>query len=222
MAFKHSSRNIHLEGTTLHAECGKGDGQWQHTQLHLDRLLGNLSGSFVWLGTGFSQNAQAVRLEGVTLHARLAKEDGWCDASVDLNERITNKWGTLCYIDRWLGFYSPRGKQNEDEGVEFVPHTGFAPCDDFARRGWDATEAHKTETKRIETEIVLDRLPPFNYPRLPSARSIRLLKIEDSNDTSDIICCSLVVVDLKKEPHYDALSYTWGNPFTESDPQVNH
>ncbi|KKY28420.1 putative ankyrin and het domain protein [Phaeomoniella chlamydospora] len=129
---------------------------------------------------------------------------------------ISNKWGSLCYADGGLGFFSPRGTPNEDKkDAEFIPHVGFLPCDDLARRQWDAKEIHRVEVKRMEAEKALEVLPPFKHPPLPSASDIRLLRIGDSNDTSDILRCSLVVVDLKKNPAFDALSYTWGNPFAE-------
>ncbi|CZR65847.1 uncharacterized protein PAC_15747 [Phialocephala subalpina] len=221
MSFKQSSCNIRLEGTTLHADCRTPDGVWHPSTLRLDRLLGNLSGQLVWLGTDFNQDAKHVYLEDTILHALLPQSArAWHPSSLDLNERISNKFGTLVYIDPRLGFYSPRGQPEETEKVEFVPHVGFAPCDDFARRRWDASEAHTIECKRTEAERVLRALQPFRYQPLPTPTSIRLLKVEDADNSSDFIHASLVVVDLDQNPQFDALSYTWGNPFTSSDRQL--
>ncbi|KUJ11334.1 CNVH-domain-containing protein [Mollisia scopiformis] len=226
MSFKEQSRNIRLEGTILRAECSKADPSgkwpWHESELRLDRLLGNVSGQLVWLGTNFNHNAKHIYLEGTTLHALLPKsEHVWHPTSVDLNDRIANKDGRLVYADPRLGFYSPRGQPNENEKVEYVPYSGVGNVDDYARRGLDATEAHAVECKRFEAEIVLRALQPFRYTRLPTPTSIRLLKIEDADEPSDFIHASLVVVDLAHSPQYDALSYTWGSPFTTSEPQLD-
>lgn len=46
---------------------------------------------------------------------------------------------------------------------------------------------------------------------LPTPRSIRLLTILPGK-RSDIVQCTLRVVDLEDDPPYEALSYVWGNP----------
>lgn len=208
MSFKQSSRNIRLEGTTLFADCHTPDGVWHPSTLRLDRLLGNLSGQLVWLGTNFDHDAKHVYLEDTVLHALLPQSTrAWHPSSLDLNERIFNKFGTLVYIDPRLGFYSPRGQPEENEKVDFVPHVGSAACDDFARRGWDAAEAHAIECNRIKAEKVLRALKPFRYQPLPTPTSIRLLKVEDADNSSDFIHASLVVVDLEHNPQFDAVVY---------------
>ena len=187
------------------------------SELRLDRILGITYGVFVWLGTDFHLDTKDFWLVGTVLRAT-PRKGLICPQilSVNLDDRISNKWGSLCYADGGLGFFSPRGTPNEDKkDAEFIPHVGFLPCDDLARRQWDAKEIHRVEVKRMEAEKALEVLPPFKHPPLPSASDIRLLRIGDSNDTSDILRCSLVVVDLKKNPAFDALSYTWGNPFAE-------
>lgn len=222
MSFKQASRNIRLDGATLRAECSTSDGQWLESELRLDRLLGNLSGQLVWLGMNFSQDAKHIYLEDTTLHALLPKSKHvWHPACVDLNGRIANKAGCLVYVDPRLGFYSPRGKPNENGNVDYVPYSGIGKVDDYTRRGFDAAEAHSIECKRVESEQVLRALQPFRYQSLPTPSSIRLLKIEESDNPSDFIHATLVVVDLDQDPQYDALSYTWGNPFTKSAPQVS-
>jgi hypothetical protein len=58
----------------------------------------------------------------------------------------------------------------------------------------------------------------LNYEPMPTASSIRLLKIhplESLDTTLDVyrpLRCSIVVKDLQEFPQYDALSYTWGSP----------
>lgn len=75
----------------------------------------------------------------------------------------------------------------------------------------------------------LESFPDFVYDTLPSASTIRLLDINLDKPSQqsihkscseqyieDIIVCSLHNVDLDsgETPAYDALSYTWGNPFS--------
>src|SRR5436190_855973 len=67
----------------------------------------------------------------------------------------------------------------------------------------------------------LTRLPEYAYEALPTPTSIRVLKLllpanvagNDDDFRSDKIHCSLAIVDLMDQPIFDALSYTWGNPF---------
>ncbi|KAF4637025.1 hypothetical protein G7Y89_g1065 [Cudoniella acicularis] len=85
---------------------------------------------------------------------------------------------------------------------------------------------------RVESTLreALQELSEFTYSPLPSAGSIRLLEInlekpdleeEDKlysdGHTKDVIVCTLHTVDLndlENPTSYDALSYTWGNPFS--------
>ena len=54
----------------------------------------------------------------------------------------------------------------------------------------------------------------YCYDRLPAPPSIRIAKVLYGPDHQADICVSLRTVDLKENPKYDALSYTWGNPRT--------
>lgn len=81
-----------------------------------------------------------------------------------------------------------------------------------------------------KTEHALVEFQKFTYTPLPTASSIRLLEISlekpdlEERDksfgdecTEDILVCTLHTLDLddRKTPtSYDALSYTWGNPFS--------
>jgi hypothetical protein len=53
---------------------------------------------------------------------------------------------------------------------------------------------------------------------LCSGNSIRLLKVHVSSETISPIQCTLQTFDLKDEPRYTALSYTWGPPVKTIDP----
>lgn len=50
-----------------------------------------------------------------------------------------------------------------------------------------------------------------DYQPLPNRHSIRLIDFEVTNDPG-VIRCSLVTKDLREDPPYAALSYTWGDP----------
>lgn len=65
---------------------------------------------------------------------------------------------------------------------------------------------------------------PFQHEPLPSESSIRLVSLEPDVsgalppmvDGFPLLHLSLITVDLKDNPCYDTLSYTWGSPFRES------
>ncbi|KAL6810606.1 heterokaryon incompatibility domain-containing protein [Trichoderma camerunense] len=50
----------------------------------------------------------------------------------------------------------------------------------------------------------------YPAPSLPTSRHIRLVSLLPGRD--DTITCELLTADLDSAPHYEALSYTWGNP----------
>ena len=99
MSFSASSKDIHLEGATLFADCAKADGEeFSSSRLDLDNMIGNIDGNFQWGESSFSQSAQNIRLEGSTLYAELQTPSGnWQDASVNLDEHIGNMDGELTY-----------------------------------------------------------------------------------------------------------------------------
>ncbi|WYZ37877.1 hypothetical protein EsH8_II_001383 [Colletotrichum jinshuiense] len=63
------------------------------------------------------------------------------------------------------------------------------------------------------------KLPPFQYPPLPTPTSIRLVEILPSG--SDVLRCRMTGLDLddraQTPPPYVALSYTWGDPITTKE-----
>lgn len=61
---------------------------------------------------------------------------------------------------------------------------------------------------------------PLRYTPLPTPTSIRLLSLIESSSVqgetglgTPWMHCSLDVVDLNDDPHFESLSYTWGSPF---------
>ncbi|KAH0556093.1 hypothetical protein GP486_005969 [Trichoglossum hirsutum] len=64
-------------------------------------------------------------------------------------------------------------------------------------------------------------LTPYPYTNLPTPTSIRILKVlPREQNWKGRISITLEVVNLKDNPQYTALSYTWGNPctvFTETE-----
>jgi hypothetical protein len=96
----------------------------------------------------------------------------------------------------------------------------------FASRGSTMQEALPNSTKvivpiiRPPEDCERSITPPHvlkNDP-LPTETSVRLLEIKplvslkSEFDLFQPIHCSLITRDLSDDPHYDALSYTWGDP----------
>lgn len=68
----------------------------------------------------------------------------------------------------------------------------------------------------------------FKYQPLPKPTSIRLVSLIPREDPTrlpptlngvPLLRLSLSTVDLQNAPHYHALSYTWGAPFSPEDPR---
>ena len=71
---------------------------------------------------------------------------------------------------------------------------------------------------QYQRHVCLDAL----YGELPNRTSIRLLKINPPIVGESEIGCSLTVVDLCSKPSYQALSYTWDQPYQSMEPHVTH
>jgi hypothetical protein len=67
----------------------------------------------------------------------------------------------------------------------------------------------------------VEKLDLYEYDSLPTATSIRILKVI-SKYSDDKLKCSLRTVDLEESPQYQALSYTWGNPYAKGGPFQRH
>ncbi|EAU33597.1 predicted protein [Aspergillus terreus NIH2624] len=57
-------------------------------------------------------------------------------------------------------------------------------------------------------------LDPFTYEALPTATSIRLIRVHGT-DAEGRLQIELKTADLQDNPWYHAISYTWGNPHSE-------
>ncbi|KAH7402192.1 hypothetical protein DE146DRAFT_457811 [Phaeosphaeria sp. MPI-PUGE-AT-0046c] len=98
MSFSWSSRDISIHGPILTAVCCTSAGDWQQSELNLDRCLSNNDGQFRWQKTHFSVTAKNVHLQGSVLHALLMDRSGkYQSASVDLDDHIENDEGHLKY-----------------------------------------------------------------------------------------------------------------------------
>ena len=96
---------------------------------------------------------------------------------------------------------------------------------DAPRRLWDESKVicndmphcpdwfpHPLALNRL-TKGLSDEPSPFVYEELPTATSIRLLKMLKAEESSeDVISVEMTSVDLEEKPEYAALSYTWGYP----------
>jgi hypothetical protein len=67
----------------------------------------------------------------------------------------------------------------------------------------------------MDQSSILDGL----HRALPTKTSIRLLRKLEQTEAR--IRCSLDVVDLKDQPCYSALSYTWGNPQIDDEQEAS-
>ncbi|KAI1319317.1 hypothetical protein F5Y16DRAFT_406037 [Xylariaceae sp. FL0255] len=81
-------------------------------------------------------------------------------------------------------------------------HTGSA-----AKKAWDGGGI-----TRAPKDLLLEYNPYYSsgidYSPLPTPTSVRLLRVE-AGRTGDAIRCTLTVVDLKDNPKFIALSYSW-------------
>ncbi|KAG9962670.1 purine and uridine phosphorylase, partial [Aureobasidium melanogenum] len=100
--FSSTSRDIMLDGNyRLVASCKGVDGSWLESSILLNNILENQGGQFAWnIGGNFVATARKIMLkDGAILAAELADEHGtWKDASVHLDERITNHNGELTFV----------------------------------------------------------------------------------------------------------------------------
>ncbi|KAG9594070.1 hypothetical protein KCU97_g5837, partial [Aureobasidium melanogenum] len=105
--FSETSRDISLDYNTmaLKAFCRRPDGSEHESYLHLNEILGNRDGRFVWERHGnFTGSVQEGKIwlaeGGRALCAVLGDgRGGWNEhASIELDERITNENGQLVYL----------------------------------------------------------------------------------------------------------------------------
>ena len=101
MSFYSSSFTVRLgAGSVLFAVCKTKFGGRMPTRFHLNAVLGNKDGHFVWGFTNFSDSAQNIRLDGSVLRAQLRDSAGsWKEASFDLDGHLVNHNGKLEAVD---------------------------------------------------------------------------------------------------------------------------
>lgn len=66
-----------------------------------------------------------------------------------------------------------------------------------------------------------ERDPTLYSPLLTSSRQFRLLILEPCINPGEVIRCNLIRESLDSDPHYEAVSYTWGEPVNEAEIIVN-
>ncbi|KAG9094359.1 hypothetical protein FRC06_010884 [Ceratobasidium sp. 370] len=93
--------DIRLEGPTLHAmtvcSSAKWDGPRKSAYFHLDHVIANDNGHFIWVPQGcFSRSARNIALQGTTLTADLeCIGGGWRTDSIELNGKFYGLDGVI-------------------------------------------------------------------------------------------------------------------------------
>ncbi|KAI0411285.1 hypothetical protein F5X98DRAFT_383953 [Xylaria grammica] len=77
-----------------------------------------------------------------------------------------------------------------------------------AKKAWEQGTIIRTPKELFTQYNPLDHTELYSYSPLPTATSIRLLEVSASNP-GDLIQCRLHTVDLRHNPRYIALSYSW-------------
>jgi hypothetical protein len=75
----------------------------------------------------------------------------------------------------------------------------------------DLIEAEVEDPKALLSSMALQKIPLFEYSPLSSPSDIRLVVLEPGSSKAPVRC-RLIHVSLDKNPKYEALSYTWGDP----------
>ena len=90
----------------------------------------------------------------------------------------------------------------------------------FNARRDRANSLIRATSQRAARKVALAFVQPtdskerYRYSPLPTETSIRLLQINEWRSPNEIFC-SMIIRDVKDHPHYDCLSYTWGNPLAK-------
>ncbi|KAL2825452.1 Cyanovirin-N [Aspergillus cavernicola] len=106
MSFHESAQNIRIEdGSRLVADLQNEDGDFVHSEIDLNEVLGNNDGHFEWDGEGFSGSAEGTHfdIEGDSnvpiLRSVLTNCEGEpVEANVNLSERIVNDNGSFQFV----------------------------------------------------------------------------------------------------------------------------
>ncbi|OAL02816.1 Cyanovirin-N [Phaeosphaeriaceae sp. SRC1lsM3a] len=105
MPFHHSAEDIRIDdGHVLRARLQRVDGEWNDAEIDLNNHIGNIDGTFVWDGEGFSNSAENIyfSIEGdgevPVLRATLLDVEGnGQERDLNLAERIGNNDGEFSY-----------------------------------------------------------------------------------------------------------------------------
>ncbi|KAF2026269.1 HET-domain-containing protein, partial [Setomelanomma holmii] len=91
----------------------------------------------------------------------------------------------------------------DESGSSCAPTPAFCikDSDDFSRPGTEPEQHVPLEN---------NRRPWLTTPLNPKRSFIRVLKLQQGSD-NDHLVCELSVVDLDEKPHYEVLSYVWGD-----------
>lgn len=102
--FTATSSNITIEGSVLKAVSKTTAQQDVQTSIDLNDYIANIDGTLTWTkGGDFKATSRNIKVESAsgvtTLRAEAQKKDGssWVNASLNLDEKITNNEGTLEY-----------------------------------------------------------------------------------------------------------------------------
>ena len=90
MSFYSHSKNVHLRGSILHADCEVTVGSYNASTIDLNDHVGNDNGILIWQPDGqFYSNSKNVKLERSIMKCRCEdSENTWHDTELDLNEKI--------------------------------------------------------------------------------------------------------------------------------------
>ncbi|MEH2184468.1 CVNH domain-containing protein [Nostoc sp.] len=102
--FTLTSSNITLEGSVLKAVSKTTAQKDVQTSIDLNDCIANIDGTLTWTkGGNFKATSRNIKVESSSgntiLRAESQKANGssWVDASLNLDEKITNNEGTLRY-----------------------------------------------------------------------------------------------------------------------------
>jgi len=84
------------------------------------------------------------------------------------------------------------------------------------------TGAHEALDTLMEPHLGAKKGQLYQYTRLSTSTSIRLLILDFASASGDNITSSLKTFELQHAPPYEALSYTWGCPYADPNYEVEN
>ncbi|KAF8996177.1 CVNH domain-containing protein [Cyathus striatus] len=147
MPFTDTSRNIRLDGATLHADCrvAPGSDKYKTSHLALDNIIGVVDGQLRWGYRNFSQNAKNIKLDGSQLSADVKTVDGkFVTHKLDLNSNIHNNKGSLEGLNIHRPVTPAKGHAHQDSSVTKSPELKIDLSKAKASNGVTAANALST------------------------------------------------------------------------------